>query len=261
MGQGRSWGRQRGSFATSFEEMHDERRFNKSFTASAVEPGQDHRPETPTEAERHLVHPVHPQMQQRVNKLTLLTLGFYSKLRGCDLVALRVRDVCRSAQAANRAMVMQQKTHRPVQHEITLTIQERVEAWIRRAGLKQKDHLFPSRHHAPAHIGTRQYARKLPHWVQDSGLDVTAYGTHSIRRAKPRRSTRKRRISERCRSYLATQSSKARFVTWVSRSTMRWSWLSNWISRDSNNGRNTPYFRCPPLGPVGFLFGVLIGSI
>jgi site-specific recombinase XerC len=124
------------------------------------------------------------EMQRRIKELALFNLGFDSKLRGCDLVALRVRDVCHGAQVANRAMVMQQKTHRPVQFEITPTTRESVEAWIRKAGLKQEDHLFPSRIHASAHIGTRQYARILHHWVQDSGLDVTAYGTHSMRRSK-----------------------------------------------------------------------------
>jgi site-specific recombinase XerC len=124
------------------------------------------------------------EMQQRIKELALFNLGFDSKLRGCDLVALRVRDVCHGAQVANRAIVMQQKTHRPVQFEITPTTRESVEAWIRKAGLKQEDHLFPSRIHASAHIGTRQYARILHHWVQDSGLDATAYGTHSMRRSK-----------------------------------------------------------------------------
>jgi integrase len=81
-------------------------------------------------------------------------------------------------------MVMQQKTHRPVQFEITPTTRESVEAWIREAGLKSEDFLFQSRMHASAHIGTRQYARILHHWVQDIGLDSTEYGTHSMRRSK-----------------------------------------------------------------------------
>lgn len=124
------------------------------------------------------------QLQHRAKELALFNLGFDSKLRGCDLVALRVRDVCHGAQVANRAMVMQQKTHRPVQFEITPTTRESVEAWIRAAGLKSDDFLFPSRMHASAHIGTRQYARILHHWVQDIGLDTTEYGTHSMRRSK-----------------------------------------------------------------------------
>lgn len=124
------------------------------------------------------------QIQHRAKELALFNLGFDSKLRGCDLVALRVRDVCHGAQIASRAMVMQQKTHRPVQFEITPTTRESVEAWIREAGLKSEDFLFPNRMHASAHIGTRQYARILHHWVQDIGLDSTEYGTHSMRRSK-----------------------------------------------------------------------------
>ncbi|HQR98227.1 MULTISPECIES: tyrosine-type recombinase/integrase [Comamonadaceae] len=124
------------------------------------------------------------QMQRRSKELALFNLGFDSKLRGCDLVGLRVRDVCHGAQVAHRAMVMQQKTHRPVQFEITPTTRESVEAWIREAGLRSDDHLFPSRIHASSHIGTRQYARILHGWVGDIGLDTTAYGTHSMRRSK-----------------------------------------------------------------------------
>jgi hypothetical protein len=97
------------------------------------------------------------EMQQRIKELALFNLGFDSKLRGCDLVALRVRDVCHGARVANRAMLMQQKTHRPVQFEITPTTRESVEAWIRKAGLTHEDHLFPSRIHASAHIGSCSY--------------------------------------------------------------------------------------------------------
>lgn len=124
------------------------------------------------------------QLQHRAKELALFNLGFDSKLRGCDLVALRVRDVSHGVQVASRAMVMQQKTHRPVQFEITPTTRESVEAWIREAGLKSENFLFPSRLHASAHIGTRQYARILHHWVQGIGLDTTEYGTHSMRRSK-----------------------------------------------------------------------------
>jgi hypothetical protein len=80
-------------------------------------------------------------MQHQVKELALFNLGFDSKRRGCDLVALRVRDVCHGAQVAHRATAMQQKTHRPVQFEITPTTRESVEAWIREAGLEQEDHL------------------------------------------------------------------------------------------------------------------------
>lgn len=59
------------------------------------------------------------QMEGRVRELALFNLGIDSKLRGCDLVALKVRDVCHGEPLATRAIVMQHKTKRPVQFEIT----------------------------------------------------------------------------------------------------------------------------------------------
>ena len=123
-------------------------------------------------------------MEHRVRELALFNLGFDSKLRGCDLVALRVRDVCHGSKVESRAMVMQRKTQRPVQFEITATTREAVDAWIHHAGLKSEDYLFPSRLHDSPHISTRQYARILHRWVGDIGLDTTAFGTHSMRRSK-----------------------------------------------------------------------------
>lgn len=124
------------------------------------------------------------QLAHKVRELALFNLGFDSKLRGCDLVGLKVRDVCHGDHVANRAMVMQRKTQRPVQFEITPTTREALDAWIGHAGLKSEDYLFPSRLHGSPHIGTRQYARLVHRWVAEVGLDTTAYGTHSMRRSK-----------------------------------------------------------------------------
>lgn len=124
------------------------------------------------------------QMESRVRDLALFNLGIDSKLRGCDLVALKVRDVCHGDQVASRAMVLQHKTQRPVQFEITATTREALQQWIKAAGLKSEDFLFPSRLHKSQHLGTRQYARILEHWVVQLGLDPAEYGTHSIRRTK-----------------------------------------------------------------------------
>jgi hypothetical protein len=86
------------------------------------------------------------QMESRVRELALINLGIDSKLRGCDLVALRVRDVCHGDQVATRAIVMQHKTQRPVQFEITQATRDAaLQAWIRQAMLKPEDFLFPSR--------------------------------------------------------------------------------------------------------------------
>ena len=59
------------------------------------------------------------QIEHRVRELALFNLGIDSKLRGCDLVALKVRDVCHGDQMATRSIIMQHKTQLPVQFEIT----------------------------------------------------------------------------------------------------------------------------------------------
>jgi integrase len=125
------------------------------------------------------------QLQIRTRDLALFDLGIDSKLRGCDLVKLRVRDVRHGDRVVSRAMVLQQKTQRPVQFEITPLTREAVEAWIRSAALRPDDYLFPSRLQASPHLGTRQYARIVDGWVKEIGLDPAGYGTHSIRRTKP----------------------------------------------------------------------------
>src|SRR6478672_7792359 len=101
------------------------------------------------------------QMEGRVRELALFNLGIDSKLRGCDLVGLKVRDVSHGEQVATRATVLQHKTQRPVQFEITQATRDALQAWIREAGRRQEDFLFPSRIHDSPHLGTRQYARIL----------------------------------------------------------------------------------------------------
>lgn len=124
------------------------------------------------------------QLQDRVRDLALFNLGIDSKLRACDLVQLRVREVSNGERVAARAKVMQQKTGQPVQFEMTGPTRLAVETWIATAQLKPGDFLFPSRVHESPHIGTRQYARIVDGWVEEIGLDSTTYGTHSMRRTK-----------------------------------------------------------------------------
>ena len=81
-------------------------------------------------------------------------------------------------------MVMQQKTQRPVQFEITEQTRQSLEAWIRTRELKSTDYLFPSRLHSSPHLSTRQYSRVVHRWIASIGLDDTAYGTHTMRRTK-----------------------------------------------------------------------------
>lgn len=124
------------------------------------------------------------QLMRRTRELALFDLGIDSKLRGCDLVKLRVRDVCHGSSVASRAIVMQQKTQRPVQFEITQQTRDAITSWIKQANLHAEDFLFPSRLHDSTHLSTRQYARILHDWVRDIGLDPAAYGTHTMRRTK-----------------------------------------------------------------------------
>src|SRR5437660_6603002 len=84
------------------------------------------------------------QLFRRARDLALFDLGIDSKLRACDLVRLKVRDICHGGRVAARAIVMQQKTSRPVQFEITESTREAVAAWIKEAGLRSEDYLFPS---------------------------------------------------------------------------------------------------------------------
>jgi integrase len=124
------------------------------------------------------------QLEEKTRELALFNLAVDSKLRSCDLVKLRVRDVTHGERLAARAIVMQQKTQRPVQFEITEQTRESLAAWIRTRCLKPEDFLFPSRLRASPHLSTRQYARVVRGWVTEIGLDVAAYGTHTLRRTK-----------------------------------------------------------------------------
>ncbi|KPK10097.1 MAG: integrase [Acidithiobacillales bacterium SG8_45] len=124
------------------------------------------------------------EMKRRVRDLALFNLAIDSKLRGCDLVALKVHDILKGGSVAQRAMVVQQKTNRPVRFEITTQARETLTAWIEKAGLRPSDPLFPSRQNSSAHLSTRQYARIVRSWVEGIGLNGDAYGTHSLRRTK-----------------------------------------------------------------------------
>jgi integrase len=124
------------------------------------------------------------EMRDRKRELALFNLAIDSKLRGCDLVQLLVRDIAHGDRIAARAIVMQQKTRRPVQFEITEPTRKSLSAWIHHANLGAEDYLFPSRLRDGRHLSTRQYARIVNAWVQEIGLDVGMYGTHTLRRTK-----------------------------------------------------------------------------
>lgn len=127
---------------------------------------------------------IHLQNRHAVRDLAMFNLAIDSKLRGCDLVNLHVRDVTHGNQVLPRAMVIQRKTQRPVQFELTESTRIAVADWIEKAQLNSDQYLFPSRVSRSPHVSTRQYARLVHHWVHAAGLDPSAYGTHSMRRTK-----------------------------------------------------------------------------
>ncbi|WP_168792956.1 tyrosine-type recombinase/integrase [Paraburkholderia aromaticivorans] len=124
------------------------------------------------------------QLGAKTRDLAMFNLAIDSKLRACDLTKLRVREVCLGTRVAPRATVMQQKTQRPVQFEITEQTRDSLENWIRVAGLSSSDFLFPGRIHASPHPSTSQYAGIVHRWIKSIGLDDTVYGTHTMRRTK-----------------------------------------------------------------------------
>lgn len=124
------------------------------------------------------------QLGKRLRELALFDLGLDSKLRACDLVKLRVRDISHGDRIAARATVMQQKTSRPVQFEITQPTRAAVSEWIEAENLGADDFLFPSRIATSPHLSTRQYARILKAWIEEISLDPASYGTHTMRRTK-----------------------------------------------------------------------------
>lgn len=124
------------------------------------------------------------QIAEITRDLALFDLAIDSKLRACDLTKLRVRDIAHGEHVSQRATVMQQKTQRPVQFEITEQTRAALGAWIRQAQLRSEDCLFPSRLHGSDHLSTRQYARIVKAWVTAIGLDPAMYGTHTLRRTK-----------------------------------------------------------------------------
>lgn len=124
------------------------------------------------------------QVGLKARDLALFDLALDSKLRGCDLVALKVSDLISASGVRSRVMILQRKTGRPVQFEVTDQTRRSVASWIERKSLGPGDWLFPSRKKKGAHLSTRQYARLVDRWITLIGLDPSAYGTHSMRRTK-----------------------------------------------------------------------------
>jgi len=124
------------------------------------------------------------QVEGRTRDLAMFNLAIDSKLRGCDVVALKVEDIAPSGYAIDRATVRQKKTGQPVKFELTEQTRQAVDDYLRAASRKPAEFLFSGRGGPGRCITTRQYARLVSKWIAGIGLDANRFGTHSLRRTK-----------------------------------------------------------------------------
>ena len=127
---------------------------------------------------------IYLQNAHAVRDLAMFNLASDSKLRGCDLVKLKIGDLVAGSEVRDRAMIIQRKTGRPVQFEITADARSSLATWLLRRGGTSDDFVFPSRIYSGQPMSTRQYARLVDEWVTAVGLRREDYGTHSLRRTK-----------------------------------------------------------------------------
>jgi integrase len=124
------------------------------------------------------------QISGQTRDLAMFNLAIDSKLRGCDVVALKVEDVAPSGYAIDRTTVRQKKTGQPVRFELTEHTRQAIDDYLRRSGGKPGEFLFAGRSGTDRSLSTRQYARVVARWLADIGLDPRLFGTHSLRRTK-----------------------------------------------------------------------------
>jgi integrase len=124
------------------------------------------------------------QLEGRTRDLAIFNLAIDSKLRGCDIVALKVEDIAPSGYAVDRATVRQRKTGQPVRFELTEQTRQAVDDYVRATSKKPGEFLFGSRRGSGRPITTRQYARLVSKWIASIGLEPSLFATHSLRRTK-----------------------------------------------------------------------------
>jgi len=123
-------------------------------------------------------------IEGRTRDLAMFNLAIDSKLRGCDVVALKVEDIAPHGYAIDRATVRQRKTGRPVKFELTDQTRQAVDDYLRAAGKKPGEFLFTGSRGMGRCMTSRQYARLVSRWIASIGLDSKLFGTHSLRRTK-----------------------------------------------------------------------------
>ena len=124
------------------------------------------------------------QIEGRTRDLAMFNLAIDSKLRGCDVVALKVEDVAPSGYAVDRATVRQKKTGQPVRFELTEQTRQAVDDYLRAVAKKPSEFMFTGRRGSGKNITTRQYTRLVSEWIAGIGLDPHLFGTHSLHRTK-----------------------------------------------------------------------------
>jgi len=124
------------------------------------------------------------QLADHKRDLALFNLALDSKLRGCDLVALKVSDVQTGNEIRSRTKIIRKKTGKPVQFEMTKQTREALVDWINFEDLNIYDWLFPSRKDRGSALTTRQYGRIVKKWIGSIDLPKSSYATHSLRRTK-----------------------------------------------------------------------------
>jgi len=124
------------------------------------------------------------QIERRIRDLAMFNLAIDSKLRGCDVAALKVEDIAPNGYAVTRATVRQRKTGRSVRFELTEQTRQAVDDYLKADGKKVGEFLFTSRRRPGHSMAARQYARLVSEWIAGIGLDPRLFGTHSLRRTK-----------------------------------------------------------------------------
>jgi integrase len=124
------------------------------------------------------------QLEGRIRDLAMFNLAIDSKLRGCDVVALKVEDIAPNGYSVDRTTIRQKKTGQPVRFELSEQTRQAVDDYLRAAGKKSGQFLFTGRRASQRGLTTRQYARLVSEWVASIGLEPHLFGTHSLRRTK-----------------------------------------------------------------------------
>jgi integrase len=134
------------------------------------------------------------QLERDHRDLALFNLAIDSKLRGCDVVAIRVEDVAPRGYAVDRAIVRQRKTGSPVKFELTEQTREAVDGYLKKSHRVPGQYLFrlgPDRR-KPSRRGASSLP-ELGYHTNDRDWLVAGLARHRRRCSTPRRAYRRGR--------------------------------------------------------------------